>query len=48
MSPVHVVKRSGTKPYKIVERDGTVVGSSTSKANADASARARNAHWRKK
>lgn len=41
--PVHVEKRKGPRPYKIVEPDGTVVGSSTTRANADASARARNA-----
>jgi hypothetical protein len=41
--PVHVIKGSGSKPWKIVERDGTVVGSSTSKAKAESSARVRNA-----
>ena len=41
--PVHVEKRSGVKPYKVVEPSGKVVGSSTSKAKADSSARARNA-----
>jgi len=41
--PVHVEKRSGKKPWKIVERGGKVVGSSTSKAKAQASANARNA-----
>ena len=43
MSPVHVVKKSGEKPYKIVEANGKVVGSSTTKAKAESSARARNA-----
>lgn len=41
--PVHVVKGSGSKPWKIVERSGKVVGSSTSKAKAQSSANARNA-----
>lgn len=47
--PVHVVKRSGKRPWKIVEKSGKVVGSSTSKAKAQASANARNAsmHGRK-
>ena len=44
MSPVKVVKRSGAKPYKIVEiASGAVKGSSTTKAKAQASANARNA-----
>ena len=44
MSPVKVIKRTGSKPYKIVEKSsGKVVGSSTSKTKADSSARARNA-----
>ena len=47
--PVKVVKRSGPKPWKIVEvATGRVVGSSTSKAKAQASARARNAAHAKK
>ncbi len=41
--PVHVEKRSGEKPYKIVEPSGKVVGSSKTKADAESSARARNA-----
>ena len=42
--PVTVRKGSGSKPWKIVEKSsGKVVGSSTSKAKADSSARARNA-----
>ena len=41
--PVHVAKRSGSRPYKIVERSGKVVGSSASRANAKRSANARNA-----
>ena len=44
MSPVKVVKKSGAKPYKVVEKDtGKVVGSSTTKEKAESSARARNA-----
>jgi len=47
--PVKVVKRSGAKPWKIVEvATGKVVGSSTSKEDAEASARARNAAHAKK
>jgi len=46
--PVKVVKRSGTRPYKIVERGGKVVGSSVTKAKAEAAARARNAAGGKK
>lgn len=46
--PVHVEKGRGSKPWKIVEKSGKVVGSSESKANAEASARARNAAWSKK
>jgi hypothetical protein len=42
--PVRVERRSGKKPWKIVEkRSGKVVGSSTSEKKALASARARNA-----
>ena len=42
--PVKVEKRSGARPYKIIEvATGKVKGSSTSKADAEASARARNA-----
>jgi len=41
--PVHVEKRSGKRPFKIVEPSGKVVGSSTTKAAAESSARARNA-----
>ncbi len=43
MSPVYVVKRSGKRPFKIVEKSGKVVGTSTTKANAQKSANARNA-----
>lgn len=46
--PVHVEKKSGKKPWKIVERSGRVVGSSTTKQAAASSARARNAAWRRK
>ena len=41
--PVHVEHRGGKRPWKIVEPDGTIAGSSTSKEKAEASARARNA-----
>ncbi len=41
--PVTVENRGGARPWKIVESSGKVVGSSTSKADAEASARARNA-----
>ena len=42
--PVTVKKGSGSRPWKIVEKDtGKVVGSSTSKASAQKSANARNA-----
>ena len=44
--PVHVVKR-GSK-WAIVEKSGRVVGRSTTKAKAEASARARNTAYRKK
>lgn len=45
--PYKVVKRSGEKPYKIVNKEtGRVVGSSTSKSKAQASIRARYAHER--
>lgn len=40
--PYKVVKRAGKKPYKIIDKDtGKIVGSSTSKARALASVRAR-------
>jgi hypothetical protein len=42
--PVKVVKRSGARPWKVIEvATGKVVGSSVSKANAQSSANARNA-----
>ena len=41
--PVRVEKGSGSRPYKIVEKSGKVVGSSTTKADAEKSARVRNA-----
>ena len=42
--PVKVEKRSGAKPWKIVEvASGKVVGSSSTKAKAQGSANARNA-----
>ena len=47
MSPVHVEKGSGARPWKIKERSGKVVGSSKTKADAEASARARNSAHRK-
>jgi len=44
MSPVKVEKRSGKKPYKVVEKaTGKVKGSSETRAKAESSARARNA-----
>jgi hypothetical protein len=46
--PVKVEKRSGSRPYKIVERSGTVVGSSATRKDAEASARARNAASKRK
>ncbi|KKN70452.1 hypothetical protein LCGC14_0431470 [marine sediment metagenome] len=40
--PYKVVKRGGTKPYKIIKiSTGKIVGSSTSKVKAEASVRAR-------
>ncbi len=42
--PVKVVKKSGARPYKIVETaTGKVKGSSTTKTKAEVSARVRNA-----
>ena len=41
--PVKVEKRTGKKPWKIVEPSGKIVGSSTTKEKAQASANARNA-----
>lgn len=41
--PVHVEKRSGKRPYKIVEPSGKVVGSSTTRKDAEISAQKRNA-----
>ena len=42
--PVKVEKRSGARPFKIVEKaTGKVVGSSETRAKAQASANARNA-----
>lgn len=41
--PVKVTKRKGSRPYKIVEKSGKIVGSSTSRAKAQSSANARNA-----
>jgi hypothetical protein len=48
--PVHVEKRGGVRPYKIIETaTGRVVGSSETRAKAEASAAHRNkAHERKK
>lgn len=43
--PYKVVKRTGSKPYKIIKKDsGKVVGSSKTKAKAQASVRARYAN----
>ena len=41
--PVKVEYRGGAKPWKIVEPSGKVVGSSVTKRDAEAAARARNA-----
>lgn len=42
--PYRIERRSGAKPWKIIAKDtGKVVGSSTSKAKAQASIRARHA-----
>jgi len=47
--PYKVEKRSGDKPYKIINKDtGKVVGSSETEAKAQASIRARYAHEGKK
>ena len=46
--PVRVMKGSGPRPWKIKESGGKVVGSSTTKAKAEASARARNQAHREK
>lgn len=46
--PYAVKKTSGEKPYKIVKKDtGKVVGSSETKAKAQASIRARHANSKK-
>lgn len=46
--PYKIVKRSGARPWKIIKKDtGKVVGSSTSKAKAQASIRARYAGEKK-
>ena len=40
--PYKIVKRKGKRPYKIINKEtGKTVGSSTSKAKAEASVRAR-------
>ena len=47
--PVKVVRRSGKKPFKVIESaTGKVVGSSATKRAADASARVRNVGYKKK
>lgn len=47
--PYKVVKRSGSRPWKIVKTTtGKVVGSSTTKAKAEASVRARYAAEKRK
>jgi len=45
--PYKIRKRSGRKPYKIVAGNGKVVGSSTSRKKAEASARIRMAGHRR-
>ena len=42
--PWKVKKSSGARPYKIVKKSGKVVGSSKTKAKAEASVRARYAN----
>ncbi len=45
--PWKVEKRKGPRPWKVVNKDtGKVVGSSTSKAKAQASVKARYANYR--
>jgi hypothetical protein len=47
--PWKVVKRSGSRPWKIIKTTtGKVVGSSTTKAKAQASVRARYANEKRK
>jgi len=41
--PVHVKKGTGSRPWKVVEPSGKVVGSSETKMDAQSSANARNA-----
>ena len=46
--PVIVRKRRGSRLYKIIEKStGIIKGTSVSRKNAEASARARNMAWRK-
>lgn len=46
--PYRIVKRTGERPYKIINKNtGKVVGSSTSKSKAEASVRARYAGHKK-
>lgn len=46
--PYSIIKRGGERPYKIIKKDtGKQVGSSTSKAKAEASIRARYAGHKK-
>ena len=46
--PVHVERREGSRPYKIVAASGKIVGSSKTLTDAEASARVRNeAHAKK-
>ena len=46
--PVTVRKGKGTRPYKIVEKSGKVVGSSTNRRDAEISASKRNAAVKRK
>lgn len=47
--PVRVSKRQGPRPYKIIEvATGRIVGSSASRVRAEASARVRNAYYKRK
>lgn len=45
--PYRIVKRSGKRPWKILDRAGRVVGTSKTKGAAEASVRARHAGERR-
>lgn len=46
--PVHVEERGGSRPYKIVEKSGKVVGSSKTRKDAEISAWKRNKAYKRK